>query len=424
MYICAYFLNKPSAVIANILKTMNELYDRAGKSSSKRLYSDSISGIMDALQFIEAKETVITRHVKGTEYETVFYYEYLIMRVYSSLAIEYYTVCNYEGVIQIYNWFTSKFNSATALEAVTSTSNSYELMNLVMIYYELALIRAGEDTFATSFIFQNAPNYMKNAKDRGSANVCRLTILSCLRATKNFDDAIYMGMQFVSIGNLVRKEELELAVSLAITYIERYRVEFYQRSKKENKQEFVRIGQFIAHTVPTRNWDFMSYNNTELLLSHSVALAQWYYLLSKGRERGDKEWTEFRGDATFYARAFIAKKWQMKDNCFYCHQAPTEHEVKLVCGDCRVACYCSIHHQRASWKKSAVHDMCFGHEAICSAMKAYRKWQESIDSGDIEREEKMERRFGRECLGFLAYGLGLEDKCVDPEEVESGGLDV
>ena len=403
---------------------MNELYDRAGKSSSKRLYSDSISGIMEVLQFVEAKEETITRHLKGTNYESMFYYEYLIMRVYSSLAIEYYIVCNYEEVIQIYNWFTSKFNSAAALKMVTSTRNSKELMNLIMIYHELALIRVGNNIFANSFTFQQATNYMKNAKDRGSANVCRLNILSCLRATKNFDAAIDMGMQFVSIGNLEKKEVLELQVSLAITYIEIYRVEFYQRTKKENKQGFVRVGQLIAHTVPTRNWEFMSYNNAELLLSHSVALAQWYYLQSQAVKSGDKEWTEFRREAIFYARAFIAKKWQMKDNCFYCHQAPTKHEVKLVCGDCRVACYCSIDHQRASWKKSAVHDMCFGHEAICPAMKTYRKWQEAVDGGDMEKEEKMKRLFGRECLGFLAYGLGLEDKCYDLEEVESGGLDV
>ena len=62
--------------------------------------------------------------------------------------------------------------------------------------------------------------------------------------------------------------------------------------------------------------------------------------------------------------------------------------------------------------------MCFGHEAICPAMKAYRKWQEAIDGGDIEKEKKMKRRFGRECLGFLAYGLGLEDKCYDTYDPE------
>ena len=71
--------------------------------------------------------------------------------------------------------------------------------------------------------------------------------------------------------------------------------------------------------------------------------------------------------------------------------------------------------------------MCFGHQAICPAMKAYRKWQEAVDitrwqeavdSGDIEKWKKMKRRFGRECLGFLAYGLGLEDKWYDSYDPE------
>lgn len=179
----------------------------------------------------------------------------------------------------------------------------------------------------------------------------------------------------------------------------------------------------ILRTVPRHDWEHIGYNNPELQPSHAVALAQWDYLVSKTLKSDDNMWTRVRRQAIYYVQIFIADKWEMKDCCFYCHQAPTKHQVKLVCGDCRVACYCSIDHQRASWKKNALHDMCFGHEAICPTMKAYRKWQEAVDSGDIEKKIKMKRRFGRECLGFLAYGLGLEDKCYDPEEAEASQAD-
>ena len=418
---CVHPLNEASVVIENILNRVKEYDERAFKSTMKSLYSDAVSSLKEAIQFIETKETIIVKAKK----EDLFY-EYLIMKTYRILiATEYNTRRNYEEVIQIYNCFTSNFNCTTAMKVVTTSRFLEELMILIMMYRDLALIRVSNDSSTDSFLLQNVPNYLKCA-DRDSATRCKEQIVSCLRATKNFDAAIDMDKKFASIRDLDEEEEIESAASLAITYIERYRVEFHKHTEEENKHELRRLSKFISHTAPKEkhDWDALRYNNIDLHLSHGVALAQWYYLLTKQMKRDEKLWTDLRRKAIECVQMLIAEKWDMKDNCFYCHQAPTEHEVKLVCGHCRVACYCSIDHQRASWKKSAVYDMCFGHEAICPAMNAHRKWKEAIDSGDIEKEEKMKRRLDRECLGFLAYGLGLEDKCFDPEEVESGGLDV
>ncbi|GFH53854.1 predicted protein [Chaetoceros tenuissimus] len=395
-------------VIDNIMNRVKEYDERAFKSSMKNLYSDAVSSLKEAVQFVEAKEAIIVKAERGI----YLFYEYLIKKTYRRLiATEYNTRRNYEEVIQICNCFTSKFNYTTAIKGVVTSSFMEESVILIMMYRDLALIRVSNDISADSSLFQDVPKYMKDA-DRDSATMCKEQIVSCLRATKNFGAAIDMDMKFASIRDLDEGEEKESAASLAITYIERYRVEFHKHTEEENKLEFSRLSKFIAHTAPKQkqDWDALRYNNTDLRFSHGVALAQWYYLLSKQMKSDEKMWTDLRSQAIYYVLAFIAKKWQMKDNCFYCHQAPTKDEVKLVCGDCRVACYCSIDHQRVSWKKNALDDMCFGHEAICSAMKAYRKWQEAVDVSDTEKEIKMKRRLDRECLGFLAYGLGLQDK--------------
>ena len=407
-------------MLDNIWNRVNEYEDRARESSLEMMNSDSISSMKEALQFIEAKQAIIVKAAKKIDNHLV--YEFLIMQTYKNLmAVEYKDRCNYEEVIQIYKCFTSKFNCATALKAVTGNSYLEELMILIMMYRDLALIRVSNDICADSFIFRFATNYLEQT-DGDNAYKCKELIVRCLRASKNFDAAIDMERKFLSIRNLDEDEDTEFRsvsdASLAITYVEKYRVEFHKHTRKENEQEFDRITQFLRHASSKQNGEPVGYNYAELQPSHAVAIAQWNFLLSKTLKKEDKNWTEMRRNAIYCVQMLIATKWRMKDNCFYCHQAPTKDKVKFVCGDCRVACYCSIDHQRVSWKKNALHDMCFGHEAICPAMKAYRKWQEAIDGGDIEKEKKMKRRFGRECLGFLAYGLGLEDKCYDTYDPE------
>ncbi|GFH48439.1 predicted protein [Chaetoceros tenuissimus] len=98
-------------------------------------------------------------------------------------------------------------------------------------------------------------------------------------------------------------------------------------------------------------------------------------------------------------------------HCSTCKQTGTESEVQFVCSGCRVACYCSIDHQRMTWKKDAETGMRFGHEVLCPVMKAYRKWRHANDNGDNERVSRLRRRFERECLYCLSDGMGLKDKC-------------
>ena len=104
-----------------------------------------------------------------------------------------------------------------------------------------------------------------------------------------------------------------------------------------------------------------------------------------------------------------------KDICYTCGQVVTPTEVQYVCSGCRVACYCSIEHQRMTWKKEAMRGMRIGHEILCPLYKAYRKLAHARESRDKEKESRMKRRFDRECVRFLADGLGLKDKCFPCE---------
>ena len=118
-------------------------------------------------------------------------------------------------------------------------------------------------------------------------------------------------------------------------------------------------------------------------------------------------------------RLYLKMLWHFFDrNCFTCHQAGTATEVQLVCSACRLACYCSLDHQRMTWKKDAVQGMRIGHEILCPLMKAYRKWKLVSKKGG-ERALKVRRRFDRECLYFLSDGLGLKDKCFREEDVQN-----
>ena len=290
MCFCDRLLNRTSVIIDNILNRVKEYDERAFKSSINNLYSDAVSSLKEAIQLIEAKEVIIVK----AEREIDLFYEYLIMQTYKRLvATEYNTRRNYEEVIQIYNCFNSNFNYTTAMKVVTTSGFLEELMILIMMYRDLALIRVSNDIAADSFVLQDVPNYMKCA-DKDSATMCKEQIVSCLRATKNFDAAIDMDIKFASIRDLDEEEEFESAASLAITCIERYRVEFHKHTEKENKHELRRLSKFIADTAPKEKheWDALRYNNIDLHLSHGVALAQWYYLLTKQMKRDEKLWTD------------------------------------------------------------------------------------------------------------------------------------
>ena len=79
-----------------------------------------------------------------------------------------------------------------------------------------------------------------------------------------------------------------------------------------------------------------------------------------------------RRKAIGFFEEYLDLNSKVKTHCITCTQTATESEVQFVFSGCRVACYCSIDHQRMSWKKEAVRGLRFGHEVLCPVMKAQK----------------------------------------------------
>ncbi|GFH61921.1 predicted protein [Chaetoceros tenuissimus] len=240
--------------------------------------------------------------------------------------------------------------------------------------------------------------------------------ISTFRAHKQFDAAIRLEMKF---GPLMRRTTLKSKLSLALTYLEQYRLEFHQRAQMR-KKDFSTMNSLIVPLLKEypikKNFCF----------EYCLVVAQWYYLTHTLLGH-----TETRNKLNDAASTWIAACLPIstpieitpfrclgEEKCYTCTQAVTPTEVQYVCSGCRVACYCSVDHQRMTWKQEAVDGMRIGHEILCPLYKAYRKYTNARDANDKEKELTMGRRLGRECRKFLEYGLGLKNKRFRSDEVD------
>ena len=76
------------------------------------------------------------------------------------------------------------------------------------------------------------------------------------------------------------------------------------------------------------------------------------------------------------------------DACYTCGQAVTRDDVQLVCSGCHVACYCSLDHQRMTWKKDTMYGMRIGHKILCPLYKACKKWATRQGGGKKHKDGK------------------------------------
>lgn len=185
------------------------------------------------------------------------------------------------------------------------------------------------------------------------------------RAHKMYDSAIRLEM---TCGSLVMSP-FDSKISLALTYLEQYRVEFHKRSQMR-KDDIDTMNSLIVPILKEclikKNFSF----------EHCLIFAQWYYLThtivgnEKIRERLINAASEMVEVCLECASLLLPYSCFGEDKCYTCGQAVTPTEVKYVCSGCRVACYCSIDHQRTTWKKEAVRGMRIGHEILCPLYKA------------------------------------------------------
>ena len=233
------------------------------------------------------------------------------------------------------------------------------------------------------------------------------------RAHKMYDSAIRLEM---ACGSLMR-QPFESKLSLAMTYLEQYRLVFHQKSQIR-KEVFSTMNSLITSMM--EKYQLESFGSPEYML----VLAQWYYLTHPlAVDKSEKEESiisAFTMVELFLTSIVVTDEGLTKikqNKCYTCDQAVTPTEVQHVCSGCRVACFCSIDHQRATWKKEAVKGMRIGHDILCPLYKAFRKHisQKENKDRDEVKESRIKRRFERECVKFLEYGLGLKNKCFPCE---------
>ncbi|GFH58379.1 predicted protein [Chaetoceros tenuissimus] len=174
--------------------------------------------------------------------------------------------------------------------------------------------------------------------------------------------------------------------------------------RKEDSQRIIGLIQSLLTEYPPFEGDHAN-------LEYFLVLAQWYYLSQIIVQEEQTIVMASRMIKYFLFVGLMRDKGGRKivrDNCYTCGQATTPTEVQYVCSGCRVACYCSIDHQRATWKKEAVKGTRIGHEILCPLYKAFRKdqLQKVSQDRDEEKESKVQRRL-HENMWFLEYGLGL-----------------
>ncbi|GFH55912.1 predicted protein [Chaetoceros tenuissimus] len=316
---------------------------------------------------------------------------------YSNLMAVEFDRRNFEGAIQIYENLFQKGNIKMKMEILSDVFPSLQLQ------YHEALLRQGKGNIDTFITLSKVRISYGGKDDNLEGDLFRSA--NFLRTTKHFDAAIVLGKQL---------EELNADIEpLATSYLEQYLVEYYPKFGRKIKSLpesfeniFIDMGDAFGNMVEKyNNGGFDTSVDPETLL----VLAQWIYLLHQFSS-DDKE-IMMKKEAIGFIEDYLDLISKVETHCRTCTQTATESEVQLVCSGCRVACYCSIDHQRMTWKKEAVKGMRFGHEVLCPVMKAYRKWRHANHNGDHERVSRLRRRFERECLYLLSDGMGLKDKC-------------
>ena len=354
--------------------------DKFEKSSCRNLYSQAANELREGIQLVEAKMPEFRDILLKMNLQAWFVGSKLMF--YSNLISTELNRHNFDDAIQIYENLFERDNIKMNMKILSPIFPALQLQ------YHQALLRQGKgniDTFialSKSFISHGRREDLEIELHR-SADI--------LRITKHFDAAMVLGKQLeVLTGD---------RLSIATTCLEQY-----------------------IHTVDDKSLpeDFLL-NMNHLLQKHArdgyrtgytgsmLVLAQSTYLLHQLSSNHSEEL--FREAIGFIEEYLDDIFWNLESHCHTCTQTATESEVQFVCSGCRVACYCSIDHQRMTWKKEAEKGMRFGHEVLCPVMKAYRKWRHANDNSDNGRASTLRQRFERECLCCLSDGLGLRNKC-------------
>lgn len=390
-------------IIDNVESRINGLLKLSDTFVEKNLYSDAAANLRVTLEFIKTKQKVL-HNFNLCEY---------VLNICNYLIWVEDCRCNFGAVVEVYNDLKDNFPFSNLIGKDCFEEGDDMYIKEIQLYYELALVTTNDSNSDTSCICKFLLRLMATRSvdaDPIYMNSVRLLEMTqnVLRVAKRFDEAIDLDEKLLLLPNL--QKSLEVKVSLVVSYMERYREEYHLRSKRDD--------YFLVKNLLDRIYDGYHEKNT-CELSFEFTLAQWHYLCHKLSDEKHKRLCYEQ--SICHIEKIVENEWKFKDYCSTCAQAPTKDEVKFVCSGCRVSCYCGIDHQRMHWRKHQICGTCVGHETFCPVLKAYRKWKAAMNESttDEEKQGKMRRRFERECLDFLGYGLRLEKKCFELEHVRA-----
>ncbi|GFH58318.1 predicted protein [Chaetoceros tenuissimus] len=382
-----------------ILRECDKLMCGAFDYINEHLYSKGISQFRAVVRLVESKKELMKVYNSDDyTFGRMHFITYFLLMYYE------YQRHHYKEAIDCYNNFMAHPEDISPY-----------LRSIGSLYYQLIILRLhSKECQVSDFI-----NYITPPKDDTIPITCPENIFMAavfaFRAHKQYDFAIRLE---VARGSLILTP-FKSKISLALTCLEQYRVEFRQRSQMR-KGDIPRITSLVDSLVTeyppsegrTDLADFVDFADVE----YCLVLAQFYYLTRNSNSVQEEE--SIAKALKCVKRLLPVREGKIvQDRCYTCYQAVTPDEVQFVCSGCRVACYCSIDHQRATWKKEAVKGTRIGHEILCPLYKAFRKYKlEKVSQDrDEEKESKMQRRLDRECVKFLEYGLGLKNKCFSCE---------
>ena len=366
------------------MREAKKLMDGAYFDGWEGLYSKAVKQMRVGIQLLESKKELMV-YTKDEHASTNL-----------SLMTFEYERKNFKAAIDCYNLVMGGSKHKTC---------SPHLRGTISLYYQLIMLRLyGKECQVSDFV------HCISRQGNRITNIICMEAIVAFRAQKQFDSAI--GLE-KACGSMIWSP-LESKLSLALTYLEQYRLDFHRRPQMRRK-DFSTMDSLI--TSLQVEYPIQYYTRFE----YCLVLAQWHYLtqtLSDNKETRERliDATPEMVEAILRSGSPLPQHSKLsEDSCYTCGQAATSTEVQFVCSGCRVACYCSIDHQRMTWKNEAWKGTCIGHEILCPLYKAYRKCKEARESRDKEKESRMKRRFDRECVRFLADGLGLKDKCFPCE---------
>lgn len=363
-------------MVDNFYARLDKIQAEVAFYHGKNLYSKLTKVLEEGIHFIETKQDTIFRLEQVTD-------DHMVSQIYYSLVLVYYYSYNFETIPQVVDSFLSI--------AKTNRLVNNEFSYSISFHAQLALLRLGETTVDECLSILNdwKSKVIAEIDHRfdGIKQAMEPAIIA-LMLMKEFGKAIAIGKQLEQLSG----DKL----TLARIYIEQYRLGLSDHSVLYN---------FMPCPLDEGNYPRLDgFTMNGRFCQDLLVFAQWEVMYHKQASSGAVMWVDRFVNA-------ICGDYK----CRTCTQAITDSDVPFVCSGCRVACYCSLDHQRLNWKKDPLTGMRIGHKLLCPMMKTYRKWKHANHDGNEEVAKTWRRRYLKEIVYFLFHGLGLEERCFHKE---------